>query len=250
MLIVRNVPRVHLPQDQALTGTLMEPDRRPIVVTGAAGLVGQNLIPRLKARHAGPLIAIDKHPANTGDPARLHPESRVIEADLAVDEAMAGGARRARTLRVSIMRRSAASTEAPFIANNVTATRNAARRREARGGVAYIVQVSSSVVNSAARDFYTETKKAQEQLVVASGIPAVRAAADADVRLVRPQASRLARALHGARAGVPGSRPRPLPAPAALRRRFLRHHRRPASSGARPGRPTTSPAWNGSTTST
>ena len=65
----------------------MEPDRRPIVITGAAGLVGQNLIPRLKARHAGPLIAIDKHPANTKTLARLHPDIRVIEADLAVDGA-------------------------------------------------------------------------------------------------------------------------------------------------------------------
>ena len=42
----------------------MEPDRRPIVITGAAGLVGQNLIPRLKARVIPALVAIDKHPAN------------------------------------------------------------------------------------------------------------------------------------------------------------------------------------------
>ena len=50
-----------------------------------------------------------------------------------------------------------------------------------------------------ARDFYTETKKAQEKMVVESGLPVTRAAADADVRLVRPQASRLARPLHAAR---------------------------------------------------
>ena len=31
-------------------------ERRPIVITGAAGLAGQNLIPRLKARGLGPLI--------------------------------------------------------------------------------------------------------------------------------------------------------------------------------------------------
>jgi nucleoside-diphosphate-sugar epimerase len=37
-------------------------------------------------------------------------------------------------------------------------------------GIEYIVHVSSSVVNSRAHDFYTETKKAQEKLVVESGI--------------------------------------------------------------------------------
>ena len=34
------------------------PDNRPIVITGAAGLAGQNLVPRLKARGMGPLIGI------------------------------------------------------------------------------------------------------------------------------------------------------------------------------------------------
>ena len=36
-----------------------------IAITGAAGLVGQNLIPRLKARGYGAIVAIDKHPAHT-----------------------------------------------------------------------------------------------------------------------------------------------------------------------------------------
>src|SRR3546814_4955123 len=37
--------------------------------------------------------------------------------------------------------------------------------------VPYLVHVSSSVVNSQAVDFYTESKKAQEKLVVEAGIP-------------------------------------------------------------------------------
>ena len=148
----------------------MDLDRRPIVITGAAGLVGQNLIPRLKARHAGPLIAIDKHPANTSTLARLHPDIRVIEADLAVDgvwrEAFIGA--RALVLNHAQI---GALTEAPFIANNITATRNVLAAAK-EGGVGYIVHVSSSVLNSAARDFYTETKREQEALVAESAIPA------------------------------------------------------------------------------
>jgi len=148
----------------------MEPDRRPIVITGAAGLVGQNLIPRLKARHAGPLIAIDKHPANTKTLARLHPDIRVIEADLAVDGAWREGFTGARALVLNHAQ-IGALTETPFVANNVTATRNVLAAAKA-AGVGYIVHVSSSVLNSAARDFYTETKREQEALVVESAIPA------------------------------------------------------------------------------
>jgi nucleoside-diphosphate-sugar epimerase len=148
----------------------MEPDRRPIVITGAAGLVGQNLIPRLKARYAGPLIAIDKHPANTRILARLHPDIRVIEADLAVDGAWREAFIGARALVLNHAQIGALS-EAPFIANNVTATRNVLAAAKA-GGVGYIVHVSSSVLNSAARDFYAETKREQEALVVESAIPA------------------------------------------------------------------------------
>jgi len=56
-----------------------------------------------------------------------------------------------------------------FVRNNVTATE---RLLEAavRNKVGYIVSISSSVVNSMAVDDYTETKKAQEALVDASGI--------------------------------------------------------------------------------
>jgi uncharacterized protein YbjT (DUF2867 family) len=40
-----------------------------------------------------------------------------------------------------------------------------------QANVPYHVQISSSVVNSAAVDFYTESKKAQEKLALESGIP-------------------------------------------------------------------------------
>jgi nucleoside-diphosphate-sugar epimerase len=46
--------------------------QRKIIVTGGAGLVGQNLIQRLVPRQAGDIVAIDKHPANTALPRQLH----------------------------------------------------------------------------------------------------------------------------------------------------------------------------------
>lgn len=145
------------------------PDNRPIVITGAAGLAGQNLVPRLKARGMGPLIGIDKHPANNKIFAKLHPDVRLVDADLATDDGWQAVLAGAGTL-VLCHAQIAALTEAPFTANNVTATERvleAARRH----GVEQIVHISSSVVNSLAHDFYTESKKVQERLVLASGIP-------------------------------------------------------------------------------
>lgn len=145
-------------------------DDRPIVITGAAGLVGQNLIPRLKAKGVGSLIAIDKHHANNRILSRLHPDVRLIEADLANDDGWQDALAGARTL-VLAHAQIAALAESPFIANNVVATERileAARRQ----GVEHIVHISSSVVNSRALDFYVTSKKAQEKLVIDSGIPA------------------------------------------------------------------------------
>jgi nucleoside-diphosphate-sugar epimerase len=56
---------------------------KKIVVTGAAGLVGQNLLPRLKRDNLNEIVAIDKHHQNISILRQLHPEIRVVEADLA-----------------------------------------------------------------------------------------------------------------------------------------------------------------------
>jgi nucleoside-diphosphate-sugar epimerase len=59
-----------------------------IVVTGAAGLVGQNLVQRLKRRGYGAIVGIDKQPRNTETLRKLNPEITVVDADLAVDGSM------------------------------------------------------------------------------------------------------------------------------------------------------------------
>ena len=139
-----------------------------VLVTGAAGLVGQNLIPRLKAR-GFTVVGVDKHPSNTARLRALHPDITVIEADLAqpgawqdafagvdavvLNQAQIGGLERAE-----------------FVANNVTATEHILAAI-ARHKVPYFVHVSSSVVNSKAQDLYVETKTAQEKIVDACPVP-------------------------------------------------------------------------------
>lgn len=138
-----------------------------IAITGAAGLVGQNLVPRLKG--AGrEIIAIDKHPANTAILARMHPDIAVHEADMAEpgawEEAVAGA-----DAIVMLQAQIGGVDPAPFTRNNIASTERALAAARAGARAPFIVHVSSSVVNSQARDLYTESKKAQEAVVAASG---------------------------------------------------------------------------------
>lgn len=139
-----------------------------IVVTGAAGLVGQNLIPRLKARGAE-LVGIDKHPSNTARLRELHPDIEVIEADLARPGAWAAAFAGADAVVLN-QAQIGGLERAPFVANNITATERILEAVKAHG-VPYIVHISSSVVNSAAKDLYVETKTEQEKIVRACGVP-------------------------------------------------------------------------------
>lgn len=139
-----------------------------IVITGAAGLVGQNLIARLKQRGPHEIVGIDKHAANIAVLRRLHPDVTVIEADMAEpgpwQQALVGAD------SVVVGQAQIGGLDgAEFTRNNVTATE---RLLEACPGT-HLVHISSSVVNSLAADFYTETKKAQEAVVLAAGNPVI-----------------------------------------------------------------------------
>lgn len=140
-----------------------------IVITGAAGLIGQNLIAGIADRADLQIVAIDKHPANTAVLARLHPGIEVIEADLAQPGGWTRAFRGADAV-IQLHAQIGGLDGEEFEANNVRATRLVLEAMKAEG-VPYLVHVSSSVVNSKAVDFYTESKKAQERLVAESGIP-------------------------------------------------------------------------------
>ena len=140
-----------------------------IVITGGAGLLGQNLIQRLAARGFSNLAAIDKHHANVEVLRAHNPELIICEADLAEDGAWADVLAGCEVLVIGHAQIGGVDP-AEFVRNNVAATErllDAATRH----GVRYIVHISSSVVNSMAVDNYTETKKAQEALFKAVTIP-------------------------------------------------------------------------------
>ncbi len=145
--------------------------QRKVVITGAAGLVGQNLLPRLKAKQMGEIVAIDKHRTNAEILRRHHPEIRVLVEDLASSDGWQGELEGCTHLVILHAQIGGLYPE-EFVRNNVLATE---RLLEAalRYKVPYAVSISSSVVNSKAVDNYTETKKAQEALIAQSGIKQV-----------------------------------------------------------------------------
>lgn len=142
-----------------------------VLVAGAAGLVGQNLIPKLKADPACSILAIDKHPQNTKILRELHPEIDVIEADLADPGGWSGEVRQC-DVAVMLQAQIGGLEQGAFTRNNIEST-NRVLDALSGGAARYLCHVSSSVVNSKAVDLYTESKKAQEKIVATCSLPHV-----------------------------------------------------------------------------
>lgn len=141
---------------------------RKILLAGGAGLVGQNLVVRLKAKGYRSIIVLDKHAHNLDVLRRMHPEVVTELVDLASE------GRWARLFEgvdcvVMLQAQIGAKERETFVENTLTTTRcilNAIREYH----VPYVVHVSSSVVNSAANDYYIETKREQEKMILSSGV--------------------------------------------------------------------------------
>ncbi len=142
-----------------------------ILLPGGAGLVGQNLVARLKQRGYRRLVVLDKSVANLHILRQQHPDIEAIHADLAEpdewENAFAGA-----DVIVMLQAQIGATERAPFERNNIVATRNILRVAQQQK-IPYIVHISSSVLDSVADDDYTSTKREQEKIVKSSGIDCV-----------------------------------------------------------------------------
>ena len=139
-----------------------------IILPGGAGLVGQNLVARLKARGYTNLVVLDKHRANLEVLRRMHPDIVIEYADLAEPGDWQRHFSQARAV-VMLQAQIGGNDYVDFERNNLTSTRHVLDAIRT-GHVEQLVHISSSVVESVADDFYTNTKKAQEQMVLDSGI--------------------------------------------------------------------------------
>lgn len=142
-----------------------------VVLVGGAGLVGQNLLVRLKARGFSNVVVLDKHVNNLGVLRKLHPEVATELADVAEPGAWERHLDAADAVVMLQAQIGAGEHDrAAFHRNNVDTTACVLAAIE-RHRVGYLVHVSSSVVESVADDDYTRTKRAQEQLVQQSSVP-------------------------------------------------------------------------------
>ena len=142
-----------------------------IVITGGAGLVGQNLVACLEDHAYRDVVVIDKSASNLAVLQRLHPQVSTVCADLAEHGAWEQEFDGADTV-VMLQAQIGATTPAPFVRNTIVSTQNVIGAIKTCGA-RYLIHVSSSVVNSVANDLYTTTKRDQERLVVQSGVPHV-----------------------------------------------------------------------------
>lgn len=139
-----------------------------IVVTGAAGLVGQNLVLMLNERGYRDIVAIDKHAENLGVLRSISPTTRTLAGDLAQPGEWESAFDPNTTVFV-LHAQITGKTPDLFVRNNIEATRRMLDAIRAHGA-RFLVHVSSSVVNSVADDDYTRTKRAQEEMVAAAGL--------------------------------------------------------------------------------
>jgi nucleoside-diphosphate-sugar epimerase len=139
-----------------------------IVLPGGAGLVGQNLVARLKARGYRDIVVLDKHRANLAVLRRVQPDITAEYADLAAPGEWQRHFAGAQTV-VMLQAQIGGNDYEEFVRNNIDSTRLILDAVKANG-VQRLVHISSSVVESVADDFYTRTKKLQEQIVRDSGI--------------------------------------------------------------------------------
>lgn len=140
-----------------------------VIVTGGAGLVGQNLIHLLEQRGYDRIVSIDKHRANNAILRQLHPNLTVIDADLAEPgewESQFEGASALLMLHAQI----GGLIYEEFEHNTIKSTERVLAAAK-RNGIPHMVHISSSVVNSRADDYYSRSKRLQEAMVVEAAIP-------------------------------------------------------------------------------
>jgi nucleoside-diphosphate-sugar epimerase len=150
---------------------MTELKHRKIVIPGGAGLVGQNLVARLKQAGFSDITVIDKHVNNLAVLRKSQPEVKAVFGDLASAgewEKLFEGASTIVMLQAQI----GDPREEPFVRNNITSTERILALIK-KHAIPYTVHISSSVVESVANDHYTNTKKAQERIVLQSGIACV-----------------------------------------------------------------------------
>ncbi len=141
------------------------------MIPGGAGLVGQNLIGQLLQEGFQQIVVIDKHEHNIQILKKLYPAVVAECADLSLEGSWEDHFDTADV--VVMLQAQIGGTELiDFQKNNVDSTINVISAMQERK-VDRLIHISSSVVESVANDWYTNSKKQQEEIVKDSGLSLV-----------------------------------------------------------------------------
>jgi nucleoside-diphosphate-sugar epimerase len=141
---------------------------RKIVLPGGAGLVGQNLAVRLREQGYANIVVLDKHRANL---RMLRDVVPGVVAEYAELSRPGDWQRHLGDADVVVMLQAqiGGNDLGAFVRNNVDSTRLIIDAMKANDG-AYVVHISTSAVNSVVKDYYSDTKREQERMMVESGM--------------------------------------------------------------------------------
>lgn len=137
-----------------------------VFLPGGAGLVGLNLITLLQSSHPHwELLVVDKKVEAVAIARKLFPGVTFLLEDLTlIDSQQWPTAIRDCDSCVMLQAEIGNTDPSQFERNNVRSTEVVLEQLRL-AGIQRLVHISSSVVNSAATDLYTQTKRSQEQLV-------------------------------------------------------------------------------------
>ena len=136
-----------------------------IFVTGASGFVASHLVPMLIAKHY-PVTALIR-----SKDEKFFKKAKVVVGDLAKKGTWQEKLKDHDVL-IHLAAEISSKTKRDFIKNNVRATENLiVAAKKAR--IKKIILFSSAAVTSIRQDWYAQTKKTQEELILASKIPYV-----------------------------------------------------------------------------
>ncbi|MBU0894634.1 MAG: NAD(P)-dependent oxidoreductase [Nanoarchaeota archaeon] len=142
---------------------------KKIIITGAAGLVGLNLLNSINCEKYN-VIAIDKNKNNLRLAKKINPKIQTVCADLSVLDKFWGRYFENGFCVIQLQAQISDSEKIPYIKNNIKSVENIIKTCE-ENKIKNLIHISSSVVMSIAKDYYTNTKKIGEYLVKKSKIP-------------------------------------------------------------------------------
>lgn len=148
---------------------------RNIIITGAGGLVGLNLLSQLEDKHKN-IIAIDKNSKRISLIQRLFPEVEAKCINLANDESTWENLFINGEIIIELHAQIQDLDPKPYYENNVYSVEKVIKVAK-KYNCKHLIHISSSVVISSSNDLYVQTKAKGEELVVNSGL---------EITVVRP----------------------------------------------------------------